>query len=138
VGDPLSGGTAGTIDATGLPFLFNSQAFALPLDGTFGSSGRAFGRRPGQNQTNISAVKNIYFSSEKTVYLQLRAESFNVFNQTQFIMNDTNSFSLSQPGTIGRPTGTRLPREFQFAAKRLAGCGLMLAKAKVLEGVNEE
>lgn len=116
VGDPLSGGTAGTVDATGLPY-FNTQAFALPLDGTFGSSGRAFGRRPGQNQTNLSAVKNIYFSSEKTVYLQLRAESFNVFNQTQFTLQDTNSFSLSQPATIGRPTATRLPREFQFAAK---------------------
>jgi hypothetical protein len=117
VGDPLNGGTAGTIDSTGLPFLFNTQAFALPLDGTFGSSGRAFGRKPGQNQTNLSAVKNIYFSSEKTLYLQLRAEGFNIFNQTQFVTNDTNSFSLSQPGTIGRPTGTRLPREFQFAAK---------------------
>ncbi len=117
VGDPNSGGTFGTVDASGLPYIFNTAAFALPVDGTFGNSGRAFGRRPGQNQTNLSAVKNIYFNSERNFYLQLRAEGFNIFNHTQFVMNDTNSFSLSQPATIGRPTATRLPREFQFAAK---------------------
>ena len=117
VGDPNSGGTFGTVDASGLPYIFNTQAFALPANGTYGNSGRSFGRRPGQNQTNLSAVKNLYFNSEKSVYLQLRAEGFNIFNHTQFLMADTNSFSLSQPATIGRPTSTRLPREFQFAAK---------------------
>ncbi|HVF51904.1 MAG TPA: TonB-dependent receptor [Pyrinomonadaceae bacterium] len=116
VGDPNAGLT-GTTDASGLPYLFDPNAFALPTDGTFGSSARAFGRRPGQNQTNLSAVKNIYFNTEKNVYLQLRAEGFNIFNHTQFLMNDTNSFSLSVPGSLGRPTSTRLPREFQFAAK---------------------
>jgi hypothetical protein len=116
VADPL-GGRTGEVDASGLPFLFEPNAFALPIDGTYGNSGRAFGRKPGQNQTNLSLVKNIYFNKEKDFRLQLRAESFNVFNHTQFTVNDTNTFSLSQPGTIGRPTGTRLPREFQFAAK---------------------
>lgn len=116
VSDPL-GGRTGDVDNTGLPFLFEPNAFALPLDGTFGNSGRAFGRKPGQNQTNLSIVKNVYFNKENDFRLQLRAESFNVFNQTQFTTNDTNSFSLSQPLIIGRPTGTRLPREFQFALK---------------------
>ncbi|HEX5709414.1 MAG TPA: TonB-dependent receptor [Pyrinomonadaceae bacterium] len=116
VGDPL-GGVTGTNDPSGLPFFFNPAAFALPADGTFGDSARAFGRRPGQNQTNLSAIKNFYFNRDKDVYLQFRAEGFNIFNHTQFLMNDTNSFSLSVPGSLGRPTSTRLPREFQFGLK---------------------
>jgi len=116
VGDPL-GGVTGTVDASGLPYFFNPDAFALPADGTFGDSARAFGRRPGQNQTNLSAVKNFYFNREKDFYLQFRAEGFNIFNHTQFLLADTNSFSLSQPTTLGRPTSTRLPREFQFGLK---------------------
>ncbi|MGH9901125.1 MAG: TonB-dependent receptor domain-containing protein, partial [Pyrinomonadaceae bacterium] len=114
--DPL-GPPTGTADTVGLPFFFNPNAFALPADGTFGTSGRAFGRRPGQNQTNLSAVKNFYFNRERDFYLQFRAEGFNIFNHTQFLMQDTNSFSLSVPGTLGRPTSTRLPREFQFGLK---------------------
>lgn len=116
VGDPL-GGVTGTADMSGLPFFFNPDAFALPADGTFGDSFRAFGRKPGQNQTNLSAVKNFYFNREKDFYLQFRAEGFNIFNHTQFLLSDTNSFSLSQPATLGRPTSTRLPREFQFGLK---------------------
>lgn len=116
VGEPL-GGVTGTNDASGLPFFFDPAAFALPADGTFGDSARAFGRRPGQNQTNLSAIKNFYFNRDGDVYLQFRAEGFNIFNHTQFLMNDTNSFSLSVPASLGRPTSTRLPREFQFGLK---------------------
>ncbi|HYN85703.1 MAG TPA: hypothetical protein VER32_10635, partial [Pyrinomonadaceae bacterium] len=116
IGDPL-GGPTGTLDPTGLPYFFNPDAFALPTDGTFGDSARAFGRKPGQNQTNLSAIKNFYFNRDKDIYLQFRAESFNIFNHTQFILSDANSFNLSLPASLGRPTSTRLPREFQFGLK---------------------
>jgi hypothetical protein len=114
IGNPLSGGTFGTVDATGLPYIFNTLAFANPAVGQFGNSPRAFLRLPGQNQTNLSAAKNIYFNREKLRYLQFRAESFNVFNHTQFTGTGA---AFQTPSTFGRPTGTRLPREFQFGLK---------------------
>ena len=113
VSDP-NGGLAGTIDpVTGLPFIFDPNAFALPATGTYGNAARAFARLFGRNQTNLTLTKNIYFDTEQRVKLQLRAESFNVFNHTQF----TGVGVQINTATFGRPTGTRLPREFQFGAK---------------------
>jgi hypothetical protein len=113
-GDPNSG-VAGTNDpVTGLPYVFDPSVFVLPALGSFGNAPRAFAREPGRNGTNLSAVKNIYFNSEKNRFLQLRAESFNVFNHTQFLGMNVTHGNVN----FGQVTGTtRLPREFQFAAK---------------------
>ncbi|MGA9997725.1 MAG: TonB-dependent receptor [Pyrinomonadaceae bacterium] len=113
VSDP-NGGLAGTLDPTGLIYIFDPNAFANPTLGTYGNSPRAFTRLPGQNQTNLSAAKNVYFNRDKGRYLQLRAESFNVFNHTQFTGIGA---AFATPSTFGRPTSTRLPREFQFGMK---------------------
>jgi hypothetical protein len=117
--DP-NGGLAGTIDpSTGLPFIFDPTALSPAPAGQFGSLGRAFARLPGRNQTNLALMKQFYFNSERTVYLQLRAESFNLFNTTQFTGIGT-TLPTAGPLTdnvFGRPTSTRLPREFQFGAK---------------------
>jgi Carboxypeptidase regulatory-like domain/TonB-dependent Receptor Plug Domain len=113
VGNP-TGGLAGTIDPiSGLPYVFDPNAFADPALGTFGNSGRAIFRLPGRNQTNLSISRYFYFNRDKNRYLQLRAESFNVFNTTQFLAID-NQIGFT---TSGLPGATRLPREFQFAAK---------------------
>ena len=113
ISDPNSG-LAGTRDATGLPYIFDPTALVAPAAGTYGNLPRAFARLFPRNQTNLTLTKNIYFDSERRYKLQLRAESFNVFNHTQFTGVGVN---LADPGTLGRPTGTRLPREFQFGAK---------------------
>lgn len=113
IGNP-NGGLAGTLDSSGLPYIFDPSVFVLPANGTYGNAPRAFARLPGQNQTNLTAAKNFYFDREKNIRLQLRAESYNIFNHTQFTGIGA---SLSTPGTLGRPTATRLPREFQFGAK---------------------
>jgi hypothetical protein len=112
VGDP-NGGLAGTRDASGLPYIFDPTAFAPPAAGTYGNAPRSFSRLFGRNQTNFTLTKNIYFDSEQGVRLQLRAEAFNVFNHTQF----TGVQTVLGTADFGRPTGTRLPREFQFGAK---------------------
>ncbi|MGH9966586.1 MAG: carboxypeptidase regulatory-like domain-containing protein [Pyrinomonadaceae bacterium] len=115
VSDP-NGGLAGTIDpATGLPFIFDPGAFAAPPAGTYGNAPRAFARLFGRNQTNLTLTKNIYFDKEQDVRLQLRAEAFNVFNHTQF--TGVGTVLAANSLTFGRPSGTRLPREFQFGAK---------------------
>jgi hypothetical protein len=115
VGDP-NAGRAGTIDpATGLPFVFDPSAFAVPANGTYGSAPRAFARLFGRNQTNLTLTKNIYFNTERNVRLQLRAEAYNVFNHTQF--TGVGVIFSTTGTTFGRPSGARLPREFQFGAK---------------------
>ncbi|MDQ3042941.1 MAG: TonB-dependent receptor, partial [Acidobacteriota bacterium] len=113
IGNP-TGGLAGTINpAFGLPYIFDPTAFADPALGAFGNSGRAIFRLPGRNNTNLSISRYFYFNRDKNRYLQLRAESFNVFNTTQFLSID-NQIGFS---TAGLPGAARLPREFQFAAK---------------------
>ena len=122
VGDP-TGGLSGTTDPeTGLPFLFDPTVFERTGLGQFGNAPRAFARAPGRNYTNLALTKQFYFNTERTVYLQVRAESFNLFNHTQFTVSSAASHVLPTNGplsntTFGRPTGTRLPREFQFGAK---------------------
>ncbi len=113
IGNP-TGGLAGTIDpVSGLPFIYDPNAFANPAQGSFGNSGRAIFRLPGRNNTNLSVSRYFYLNRDKNRYLQLRAESFNVFNTTQFLGVD-NQIGFT---TSGLPGATRLPREFQFAAK---------------------
>ncbi len=113
IGNPR-GGLAGTIEPiSGLPYIYDPTAFADPASGTFGNSGRAIFRLPGRNNTNLSISRYFYFNRDKNRYVQLRAESFNVFNTTQFLGID-NQIGFS---TAGLPGSTRLPREFQFAAK---------------------
>jgi hypothetical protein len=113
IGNPR-GGLAGTIDpVSGLPFVFDPNAFANPAQGSFGNSGRAILRLPGRNNTNLSLSRYFYFNRDKNRYLQLRVESFNVFNTTQFLGINNQIGSI----TSGLPGSTRTPREFQFAAK---------------------
>ncbi|MDQ3129546.1 MAG: TonB-dependent receptor, partial [Acidobacteriota bacterium] len=121
ISDPR-GGLAGTIDpVSGLPFVFDPTAFENPALGQFGNLGRAFARQRGRNQTNLAISKQFYFNTERTVYVQLRAESFNLFNTTQFLganaARPTQGTDVLLNSTFGRPTATRLPREFQFGAK---------------------
>ncbi|HYK20487.1 MAG TPA: carboxypeptidase regulatory-like domain-containing protein [Pyrinomonadaceae bacterium] len=114
VSDP-NAGLAGTTDpVTGLPYIFDPHAFVAPTNGTYGNAPRAFARLFGRNQTNLTLTKNIYFDNEQRTKLQLRVEAFNVFNHTQFTGAGT---TLTTTSTFGLPTGTRLPREFQFGAK---------------------
>jgi hypothetical protein len=121
VSDP-NGGLAGTIDAvTGLPFIFDPNAFEIAPAGQFGNLGRAFARLPGRNQTNLILSKNFYFGKDNSRYLQLRAGGYNLFNHTQFIgvtaARPTTGTNFITASTFGRPTATRLPREFQFGIK---------------------
>jgi len=102
---------------------FNTAAFARPLDGTQGNLGRNALRGPGISQWDISIFKNINVT--ENVRFQLRLETFNTFNHTQFAQIN-NSIRLSTPGqvataavagTAGQVTATRDPRTVQIGAK---------------------
>jgi hypothetical protein len=130
----LGGGTSNRANLIqGVPTLgnksfnnyFNTAAFAAPVapwqggDSTsvnqgFGNSGKDKVVGPGRFNTNLSVFKSFPLYHE-SLRLQLRAESFNTFNHTQF-QNLQNSFTASN---FGQVTSTWDARKFQFGGKLL-------------------
>ena len=109
---------------------YNPFAFARPLDGTLGTTGRNFLRGPGINNWDISLFKNFNFSER--IKFQLRGETFNTFNHTQlgggsndgvnnsiFPANPGNAVTSSIVGTSGQINSARDPRTIQIGAKFL-------------------
>lgn len=96
-------------------YFFNPAAFADPANGTFGNTPRAPMRYPGNYQTDLSLSKNWQLWSEAS-RLQIRMDSFNVFNHTQF--NSANvTRSTAAGNTFGQFNGARSPREVQLGVK---------------------
>lgn len=104
----------------------NPLAFGRPVDGSLGNMGRNNLRGPGINQWDVSLFKNIAFTER--VKAQLRFETFNVFNHTQFVnpgsvnVGASNagqplSISAGNIGTFGQFTDTRDPRNMQLGLK---------------------
>jgi len=114
--------------ANTVPYI-NPQAFARPMFGRLGNSGRTLDylRFPWSQNNNMSVFKEIHPSENRARYFQLRGEFFNVFNHPYFQMNQnssvnlfTGSLPLSRtgvplagplpylPGSVGTyPAGTR-------------------------------
>ena len=61
---------------------FRTSAFAQPILGAFGDSGRSILRGPGINNWDLALFKN--FNIREVARLQFRFESFNAFNHTQW------------------------------------------------------
>jgi hypothetical protein len=99
---------------------FNTADFVSPGAYTFGNSGRNILFGPGTRQFDASLFKDITFSSDGSRRLQLRAETFNIFNTPQF-NNPSTSIGTASGGTIssaGAPVlFQRTSREIQLAAK---------------------
>jgi hypothetical protein len=111
VGDPFPSGWTKTYGPAG--YYFNTAAFAVPAQYTYGNLGRNVLRGPGFHNVDFGLFKNFPLWSEAT-RLQFRAEAFNLLNNTNF----------SNPGTgitnadFGRITGTEtLQRSLQFGLK---------------------
>ena len=68
---------------------------------------------PGLFNWNISLFKD--FPVHEAIHFQLRAESFNTFNHTEFNAVDGGS----NDGNFGQVTSTYDPRVLQFGAKFL-------------------
>ena len=99
----------------GHPSWFGVSNFTDEALGTFGNIGRNKYHGPGFNNTDVQVSKNIYFTgSNETRYVQLRLESYNVFNHTQFSNPDGN-FGDSTFGTI--TSVQHMPRITQLSGK---------------------
>jgi Carboxypeptidase regulatory-like domain len=98
-------------------YYFNPNAFSQAAIGTLGNEGRNNFHGPGINQTDLALVKLIKFSETRKI--EMRLESFNTFNHTQFQFASTIlSFSdINTPRTFGRTLSAAPGRVIQLGAK---------------------
>jgi Carboxypeptidase regulatory-like domain len=102
---------------------FTTSSFSNPLapwnGGTnngFGDAGKDTIVQPGLFNWNLSLYKDFPFSSSaEGPRLEVRFESFNTFNHTEFNSIDTGTTD----STYGQVTSTYDPRELQFGGKLL-------------------
>jgi hypothetical protein len=99
---------------------FNTDAFALPAQQTWGNAPRSVFRGPGINNWDISLFKN--FRLTERFKAQFRCESYNTFNHTQFSGVNTAAQFNNTTGAMtnlsfGSLTSTRLPRRMQLALR---------------------
>jgi hypothetical protein len=102
-------------------YVADTSTFAAAPLGQFGTAHRNPFHGPGINDTDLVVAKDIYFSSERNRYLQLRLLSANVFNHTQF-SNPASSFGTSATsaltfGSAGQISTAAASRLTQLAAK---------------------
>ncbi len=97
---------------------FNTSVFSSPIAPWAGGPNQGFGNAgkdavvlPGQFNFNMSLFKSIVFHEGTT--LQLRFETFNTFNHTQFDAIDANSTDQN----FGQITSAYDPRTIQLGAK---------------------
>src|SRR4030095_9545325 len=92
---------------------FNPSAFQVPADGTWGNFGHYGLRGPGRDHWNLSLFKSFWFNEERGSRLELRLETFNTWNHTQF---NGVSNTLGN-GDFGQYTSTFDPRILQLGIK---------------------
>jgi hypothetical protein len=104
-------------DVSCIQTTFPTSAPAVP-----GSAGRGVINGPSLFKSDMTLSKNIQFGERYK--LQLRAESFNVFNQTNFVSPTltantarTTSTTTGITSGFGAITSARDPRTFQFGAR---------------------
>lgn len=94
---------------------FDPSVFGVPVPGQWGNLGPNALRAPGRDNWNIALFKSFIFSEKRQSQFQLRFETFNTFNHTQF-----NQVGTSYPSsTFGQVTFTWDPRTIQLGAKLL-------------------
>ncbi|HTX75315.1 MAG TPA: carboxypeptidase regulatory-like domain-containing protein [Terracidiphilus sp.] len=101
------------------PYVAKTSWVNEPI-GEFGDTHRYPGHGPGINNTNLVLAKNLYFSQDRGYRLELRMETDNVFNHTQFTNPGTSwgDTTLTNPNsTFGYIGGTQAGRLSQLAAK---------------------
>lgn len=92
---------------------FNTGAFSQPALGAWGNLGKNGLRGPGRDNWNLSLFKSFVISEARGSRFELRFETFNTFNHTQF-----NNVGTSYPSSqFGQVTSTWDPRVIQLGAK---------------------
>jgi hypothetical protein len=91
---------------------FDTGAFPIQPVGEFGNSGRNVIEGPGFNNFDFSLIKKTTIT--ETVYVEFRAEFFNLFNRTNF---GGPGIIANAPATFGVISSAFDPRILQFGLK---------------------
>jgi hypothetical protein len=91
---------------------FDTSAFAVPAQYTFGNSGRDIVEGPGFHNVDLSLSRSIPILEKAA--LEIRAEAFNLFNTPQFGLPNA---TLGQPTTGVISSVLNPQRQIQFAAR---------------------
>jgi hypothetical protein len=94
--------------------LFDPNQFAPQALGSLGNSPRSICCGPGVNNWDMALHKNTQLT--EGTRLEFRAEFFNIFNHTQFALNNGIG-NITNGSDFGRITRNRDPRLMQFALK---------------------
>jgi len=86
------------------------SGFGAPAIGDWGNLGHYAVRGPGRHNWNLSVFKSFWFNEERGSRLELRLESFNTWNHTQFNGVD-NTISFNYDAVTKLPT-TRVSNTF--------------------------
>ena len=92
---------------------FNTTGFSNPAEGAWGNLAKGAFRGPGRNNWNISMFKSFLLSESRGSRIELRVETFNTWNHTEF-QNVSTGFGSSN---FGQVTSTWDPRVFQLGGK---------------------
>jgi len=98
---------------SGNPIWYNTSAFTLPALGAWGTLGHNALRGPGRDNWNMSLFKSFTFNEARGSRLELRLETFNTWNHTQFNGID-NTLADSR---FGQVTSAFDPRILQLGGK---------------------
>lgn len=92
---------------------FNTSAFVLQPQFTFGNAGRNTVEAPGYNSSDLSVIKNTTVKEGQT--LQFRMEIFNLLNHTNFDLPN----NITDSPDFGRIFSAQPSRQIQFGLKYL-------------------
>jgi hypothetical protein len=89
---------------------FDTSAFAVPQEYTFGNAGRNILRGPGYASVDVALARRLRVSEKVTVTFE--AQAFNALNRTNF---DLPQLYVDQPTTFGRIFSANPARQIQLA-----------------------
>jgi carboxypeptidase family protein len=92
---------------------FNPSVFSAPALGQWGNLSQNALEGPGRHNWNVSLFKSFVLSEKRGSKLEFRAESFNLFNHTQF----QNVSGTMNNSNFGQVTSAFDPRVFQLGMK---------------------
>jgi hypothetical protein len=105
----------GSVSTPGTVSQFFSGNFSDPAIGAWGNLAKGVVRGPGRNNWNTSLFKSFLVNEARGSRFELRVESFNTWNHTEFNAVSTGFGSAN----FGQVTSTWDPRVFQLGAKFL-------------------